>query len=175
LGRQPERRFVEEEEARLREQGAGNGKLLLLAPRQPSGRGPVVAAEGGKALEDLLRPVAVGATDRGPQLEVLGHREPLEDAAALGHQRDAARDDALRRLADELLVAEADRSLAGAQHAHDGGQERRLPRPVRAHEPDGLARLDRERDVANRRDAAVANRQVSDLEHLPRLRRPGTR
>ena len=100
--REAERRLVEEQELRPREQRAGDRELLLLAARELRARPVAVAPEHREALEhpvDVgLRRRAVVAAGRA-DVQVLADREPAEDAAVLGDERDAGPQDLVGRQA----------------------------------------------------------------------------
>jgi hypothetical protein len=89
--------------------------------------------------------------ERRHHLEQLAHREVAEERAGLEHRaRSPGRDRVARRLAEEHRP-----TIVGLEQAEQHVDRRRLARAVRPEERDGLARLDREVDLANRADGAV--------------------
>jgi hypothetical protein len=146
-------RLVEQEDARLGHEGAGQGELLLHAAAQPAGQAPgeaLQAKHGQVALPSRLD-VAHGDT---PQLthvaKVLGHAEVLVQAERLREVADV-RARVPRRPAEQLRLAR--RRL---HHATQDLERRRLAGAVGPDESEDLPGADLEIDAAHRRDRAVA-------------------
>ena len=166
-GSEAERRLVEEQDRRPRDERPCDRELLLLA----TGQGPRLPVP--KLLDDReqlgdVGDVRVGAVraraSREPEPEVLVHRELCEEASPLGDECDTGSRDGLGRASAKRPVAEADLASASGHEPHDRVQRRRLPGAVRADEPDELAGRDGEREAADGSDAAVGDLEVTELE-----------
>jgi hypothetical protein len=81
--RQAEAELVEQQQLGAAQESTGDGQHLLLASGQQAGPAASQVAQGGKVLEGGLVIVGVPV-----ETKVLGHREPEEDAAVLGHVHD---------------------------------------------------------------------------------------
>ena len=101
---------------------------------------------------------------REPEPQVLLDRELGEEPAALRDESDPAPRDRLGRAPAQRSLAEADLARARRDEPHDRVQRRRLPRAVRADQPDDLAGRDAQREPADGRDAAVRDLEVAELE-----------
>ena len=119
-------------------------------------------------LADLGDVVVARPSERGraasPSRRFSSTRELGEEPPPLGDERDAALRDRLRAAAAERAIAEADLAASRRDQPHDRVQRRRLPRAVRADEPDDLAGRDVERDAADGSDAAVRDLEIANLE-----------
>src|SRR6185436_8756368 len=71
-----------------------------------------------------------------------------------------------RRLAGDLRALEAHRPLARRVEPRDHVERGALAGAVGADQPEDLVRLEPERNVRDRREAAEALRKTADLEHL---------
>ena len=105
LRRQAERRLVEEQHLRLRHQRARDGQHLLLAAGERSGVLLDALLQHREEREDplVLRLLDLVLAQVGAELEVVAHGEVREDAAPLGHVRDAHRRDHVRLHAGDVL------------------------------------------------------------------------
>ena len=112
------------------------------------------------------------ALEPGAQLDELAAREEVVDRLVLGHVADPPVE---RRVPAHGLAEDAHRALRGRDQAGDRAQQRRLAGAVRP-EQRRHARLDGERDVADRDDAAEPARQPVDddrrLRAVPLIRAP---
>ena len=72
----------------------------------------------------------------------------------------------LDRLVEDVEARDDGFALGGRHEAGEDAHRRRLAGAVRAEEAEDLAALDAEADVVDRRDAAVAFREVLDLDHV---------
>src|SRR3954462_8337621 len=105
------RQLIHEQQARLAHQRRADRQHLALAAREQPG---FPAAQLGEPRKEFVyapgEPAPVGARPvRG--FEVVRDRKVLEDLVALGDEHDAARGDAMRRLALDALALGADRPL----------------------------------------------------------------
>ncbi len=92
--------------------------------------------------------------------EVRAHVERAEQADVLVGARDAGARDAVRRQPVEARAVERDRARRQRREAGRRVDQRRLAGAVGADQAQHAARLDRQRDAAQRVDAAVANADV---------------
>src|SRR3954454_23548672 len=109
--RQPERRLVDQEDARVTHERAAQRHHPALAARQRADRLVEQLRERREDLEDALAPLAAlapgaGAEDAG--IEVLAHRQSRKDGVALRGERDALADDLRRRAPGAVHAAAAD-------------------------------------------------------------------
>ncbi len=172
--RQTEGRLVEQQQLRAGHQRPADGQHLLLAAGQQDA---ALGVPLGEHREHLVHPglrLGLGlpvpaAHATGPQ--VLLHRQPAEDAPALGHLHHAHPDGLRRVPADQVGVPEAHRSgldLAAVQleGARDGPQQRALAGPVAAQHGDHLAVGDLQGDTPHRlHGTAVGDVQRVDAQH----------
>ena len=174
LRREPERRLVEQQQARARHEGAADREHLLLAARQQAR--PLTRALG-EHREQLVHPARAARAHRGrPRAEaarpqVLLDAHPGEDLPALGHGDDAAADDQRRVEPVDAVAVEGDlarghRAPVQPEGARHRAQERGLARAVAAEHREHAVSGDGEGDVLQRADrASVPHRQPADLEH----------
>src|SRR4051812_394581 len=109
--RQPRRRLVEQEQVGLGDERARHRQHLPLAARQRSRTLPAPLAQARKQVEDLRQArLRVDAERRRAELEVLLDAQRREDVLALRDVADAARDDAVRLRAGDLVAAVQDRA-----------------------------------------------------------------
>src|SRR5262245_1763112 len=102
--------------------------------------------------------------------EILLHREQGKDLAALRHIGDAALGAFERFEACDVSTLEQYLAAPRLELPDDGAQERRLADAIAAKEAADLARLDRERYLAQRLGGAVEHIEIADRErrHRPR-------
>ena len=165
--------LVEEEDARLDREGAGEGDALALAAGELLG---VALVEAGKLDEveelhrapaDLLaRRPGLSRTNLEPERDVLEHRHVAKERIGLEDEADVA---ILHGLGRCVLVAKEDAAGGRRLEAGDETQERRLPRARGAEEGDQLAGLDAHRNVVERRVAAEFLADVLDANIQARL------
>src|SRR5688572_12828876 len=140
-------RLVEEDQARVRDEGARDLEAPLLASRE----------DGSLRAEELAQPellhelVALAHTlagrERGrleDRVQVLLDGEPPEDARLLGEVSHAEPRPLVHGEAGDVLSEEPDGSLVRMDHADRHAEGRGLPRSVLSEEPDDLAALHRE-------------------------------
>src|SRR3989442_14630606 len=116
--REPLRRLVEDEQARVRHEGAPDREHLLLPAGERAAEDALTLGERGKEVEDRLdRPrVGAAAAVRRGRHEGLAHREVRKDLAALRHEADPDLRDAVGRQPVDRTAEDPD--LAGLrQHA----------------------------------------------------------
>ena len=172
LRRQAERRLVEQEQARLGDQRAGDRELLLLAAGQRS-RGPAEGLPQDREAVEGAFERRVGA--RAVAFAVLpsARFSPTVSVAKMCrpsmHQGDSAPRDLLGGQAGERFAEEGDLASRHRHEPDDRRERGRLAGAVRPDEADDLALLDLEAQALDGRRTAVAHREVTDAEHaLPR-------
>jgi len=125
------------------------------------------------ALQHLLAALRVAVAE-GAETQVLGHREPAEEAPALRDQRDAEADAVRRFHVVDAAAVEPDLSPAGREQARDGLEQGGLARAVGPHERHRLARLHVERHALQRHHAGgVGHVGVTHLEQRAGCARRG--
>ena len=117
------------------------------------------ACRMGKRCRNLLQVPAHLALVRaviGPQLQVGGDAQGLEDPAAFRHQGQPQGDDLLRRHPGQITAGEFNGPLPGRQQAGNGAQGGALAGAVAADEGHHLAFPDVEGDALEHRQAAIS-------------------
>jgi hypothetical protein len=142
-GREAGRRLVEEHRG-VGHQRAGHRDHLPLATAHRPGRLPPALAKPGKELVHLAHPPAGRPPVERPHLEVLIHRERLEDVVELRHVAHPATRDQVRPHTREVLAPQEDATLSRGEQPEDGLDHGRLPRAVRPDHGDDLAILHRQ-------------------------------
>ncbi len=173
------RRLVEDQEARVRHQDAGDGHPLLLPVAEGTDGPPMILAQRTEAehvhhaVADLLLPIPLL-----PQ----GEGDLVVDDIAADHMVGVLHDEADERgalacrVAGEVHPIHDDLSTVGGEHPHQETGERRLARSVGAEDRDHLPASDRQAHVVERLgDAVVGEAQGLGLEQdrphlLPLLR-----
>src|SRR5580692_4332932 len=119
LRRQAFRRLVHQQHARIGHQRAADGEHLLLAAGEVTGELGAALGEAREHGEDGLlgpwRVAAAGVLGARGDHQVLAYGETLEYAAALRHQRHAARRDQFRRQARHRRAEHFDGAAARRQ------------------------------------------------------------
>jgi hypothetical protein len=165
-----DRRLVEDEDRRGLGHGEGEQDQLALAEReltdvpaeQSADADPVDRCGDGRPVRRPMSPerVLVGEPSQTHDLLDPGRERQTR---GLGHDREAPGD----RLAVEPLdrvAGQDDPAGGGSERAADDPQQARLPRPVRAHDRDPLAPLDRQVDPAQDGSLPVGGRDAAELE-----------
>ena len=111
-----------------------------------------------------------------PEQQVLQHAKLRKQLVVLERAGNAPLGRRVRRRLRDLRPVEDDRTVARVVGAGDAVEKAGLARAVWADDGKKLARLDGERNVVQRDDAAEPQRQIADLEqcrhpHHRRLRR----
>ena len=176
-------RLVGEDDLRVGDDRARDGDELLLAAGELV-RIEVLLADDVEAIEDVAdHAVALGLLDvaiRQRHVEVLVHRQMIEQVIALEHEADVLlvqprailRAQPVHRLAAEVVLA----GPRAVVHADDV-QQRRFAGARRPHDRDELAVLDVERDAPQhpRPGRAVRVRLLEIAQRDERLGRNGSR
>src|SRR5437899_8315780 len=129
LGRQTERRLVEQQEPRHGHQRTPDRDHLLLTARERAGqRAPALAQDWKRRVDSLeaLSPSLARRRRVAADLEVFFHRHRREEPATLGNEREAVPAELMRRHRRQLASVETDRARAGRQKAGDRVDERGL-------------------------------------------------
>ena len=180
------RRLVEEQQARLADEGTA--ELDHPAPAQAQGLGrPVGIVDQAELLEHGVAPrPLVGAGARPPR-EVAEHPapqalRPIGDHQVVADGEPGEQLDALEgagqpqpgaaelRHAGQVVTVEVDLTPVGGLDAREAVEQRRLAGAVGADERDQLAGLDRHADLDERGDALVALPDVDGREQGARRR-----
>src|SRR5262249_25544858 len=127
---QAERELVEQEEPGVGHQRAPDGQHLLLPARERGSAHRAPHLEDREELVDALeRPAAGPGAIRADQ-EILLDGEAGKDSTALGHQRDAERDDLVGGSAADGPAVEAHAVARPGEEPHHRPKQRRLPGAV---------------------------------------------
>ncbi len=162
-GGQPQRWFIQQQQARLAHQGAAYGQHLLLTAGH--GAGPLLQSlvQAGEQGENLIQQAALlGLVDEeGPHQQVLLHRQAGEDAAPLRHHGDVLAHDAGGGERVYLLPLEPDGAAARLGLAAQGHQQGGLAGAVGADQGDDFPLFHLDADVVQRLNFAVVGRYVA--------------
>jgi hypothetical protein len=112
-----------------------------------------------------LRRSAKRRRDEGADAEVFLDREFRKQAAVLRHMGDAVLDDAMRRHAADGAARECQLARKRRDEPGDDAKERGLAGAVRPDHADRLAGVDRERDIRQRPERAIAGRDCPKRQH----------
>ncbi len=162
-------RLVEQQELRPRRERACELDSLQRPERQ-SRRRRVRELREPERVEGLEHLGANAALAAGRDARVRADEDVVEDAhvraelQVLEGARDAEPDDAVRRLAQQVLALVADGAAARLVEPRDDVERRRLPGAVRADQAGDLVLLHRQRKLVEGEDAAEASADVVDLE-----------
>ena len=158
-------RLVEEEDARLRRERAGQRDALLLSARERGDGAPLVSGEPDE-LQDLpdatLDLVPPRPPHAQPEGDVPEDVPVLEERTFLEHEPDPA---PVRRYGREIRPGEEHAPGVRPLKARDHAQERALPGAARPEHRDHLALGDIEPHPVERGGLAEAHRHVFDPEH----------
>ncbi len=117
--REPFRRLVHQQHARIAHQRAADREHLLLAARERAG-GLLLALLQAREHSNTRSRSTGACSPRGARcatIEVLAHRQRREDAPPLRHEADALARNRLRRQPRDRLAEQADLALARRQEA----------------------------------------------------------
>ena len=175
--RQPHRRLIQQQQARMGHDGASHCQHLLLAAREGPRNLTVTLLETREQGEDFLQVLfgflTVGDAGLSAQVQVFGHPQTRKDAASLRHHRHAHRHDVVRLDRGQVPPFEADRALAGFGQAADAAERGGLARAIRANQRHDFAFFDREGNALQGMDIPVVGMNVRNFKHrhvIPRLR-----
>ena len=138
------------------------GELLGLEPHE------LLQADEGDRLGHQAAPLGAVAHVEGAEgVDVLRHRELIEDGDILRHHADAT----LETVGGgrHRLTEDADRALVVGEQLKDAADRRRLARAVGAEQPQHLTARDRQRQAINRDQLPIALDQGVDLHRQARL------
>src|SRR5262245_36255755 len=168
------RELVDEQQLRVTGECRADREHLALAAREIAGLAPAHAGQRRKELVHGFRQApAVGAGARHHRLEVLGDGEVLEHLAALRHQHDAERGDAVgTQVLDALPAvpnrARGDARVVEADESGDRPQQGGLTGAVGAEHRDDRALRHLDRHALHRGDHR-SEEHTSELQSLRHL------
>ena len=149
-----------------RRQRARDGELLLLAAREIAAAAPQHLLQDREQLEQLGRHSLAGRLVRQAHAQVLFHREPAEDLAALRHEADAGARALVRRRILDGLAVELDAAGLDGHQAHQRLEQRGLADAVAPQQHRDLAAMRLQAHVAQDVRAAVVLVDVLDVQHV---------
>ena len=177
---QRRRRLVEDQQARVADEQAGDLHELPLADRERLDRSAELHVAEAELVEHAPRLLgetapAVEQRDVDPSEEdVVLDAELGDEAQLLVHERDPVRLRLVRVAERELLAVEADHALVGLDEADERLHERALAGAVVPADRVHLAGADVEREAPNRTHRAVGLGEVDDLQQHRTVVRGGT-
>ena len=175
--RKPERRLVEQQDARLRHQPARDREHLLLAAGEQSGAAVQPVAQARKSVEQaaIIGSISAPGREWAPSTQIVVDRQFGKHLPAFRHQREACGRDLMGLEPRDAAVVEQDLAVDRAQQAgqrpHDGG----LAGAVGADHGDRLAGPHLERDVVQHRRRAIAGGELERRQHRIARTLPGRR
>src|SRR6185437_13053598 len=152
-------RLVEEDEMRLRRESAGDLDAAPLAARQRHRRRPAQMGDrelGQERIERRLAHLVHGLDDLENGADVVLDGEAAEDRGLLRQVADAETGAPVHRQIGDVVPVEADRADIGGDEPGDDIEAGRLAGAVRTEQPDRLAALHGDADVAQHRTLAKA-------------------
>jgi hypothetical protein len=131
----------------------------------------VLDAELGEQLFEPLEPLGASQPHRlQHRQDVLGRRHAPEDRRLLRQIPDAEPRAQVHRQLRDVSARQRDAPRVGALQADDHVEGRGLPRPVRAQQPDDLARLDVQAHAVHHAPPPVTLQQVGRRQRTRRRR-----
>ena len=159
--------FVEQDEAGVAHQGAGDGEHLLFAAAHPSAgavaHGGEVGEEGEQTLGCPGRAAVAGG--EAADFEVFHHGKLGEDAAVLGDVAEAGAGDGVGFASGDVLAGEGDAPGGGADEADEGFEGGGFAGAVAAEQDEGAARGNMEAESLQDVGAAVMGVQGLEMQH----------
>jgi hypothetical protein len=160
---EPGERLVEEEDARVVEERAGDGQLLPHPARELAGEGAALLRE--LQLREQRRDArgrVAHPVEAGHELQVLLDGQVVEEVRLVGDEGELAlgRDG----VGGEVHAGHAHAPRRGDEDAGAAAERGGLAGAVGPDQPDDLPRVDRERDAAHGEGAVVALAQRADVE-----------
>ena len=149
-------------------QRAGGCQHLLFAARERAADLSAAFLQPWKQGEDALQVLGdrvLVLANEGAHLQVLGHRQPGEDAPAFRHHGHAAIHDLMRLVRSKILAFQDHASFAGLHRLRDRAQRGGLAGAIAADQGDDLALFDGQRDALQGMDIAVIGVDVLNFEH----------
>ncbi len=163
--RQAEAHLVDEQTPRFRHQRPGDGEHLLLTTREQASEALAQRLQRREQLEGAIAGGAARAAIAGEtEPDVLVHREVEEQRTVLGDVGETSSRHEVSAVAVDGFTEHLDGATERCEQPGDGQQRRRLAGPVRAEEGDDLTGCDREIQVADDGDAAVAGVDAAQLD-----------
>ena len=170
---EPDRRLVDDDDARVGHERPGDGEELLLPAAQRPGALAAAFAKHREAVEaarEIL--VSLRAGPPGPACEAQGllDGEMRHQPPPLRHQPEAEPGDAVRRPpqqggAGEFGPPAQHPAAEPRQQPHEGADGGRLAHAVAAEQGHHLPGPDRKRDAGQHLAAAVAGREILHRQH----------
>ena len=163
-------RFVEDENRGIRNEGSGNGELLLLTSGEVATPSPAHFPEDGKNGIDLIGNDGL-VRSLQPHLEVFLDRKSWKDLAPLRHVTDAGDSPLVGGSAGEVLADERYASFAKRLQSHDVSKQSGLAHAVAAHDANNGSCLDVQIQTTQHLNLTVGEFQIPHLQqsaHRPR-------
>ena len=154
-------RFIQHQQQRVLQQGAGDSQHLLFAARQLAG---VVAPAGEQPGEGFVNAGGGPSAAAFAQAQMFIDRQRRPQAPPLGGVADAARGDAVRRQPGDFFAAKTDGTATHRQQTHNPVAQRGFAHSVA---PDHRisAMLNRQVDTLQCVRLAIIDVQSANLQH----------
>src|SRR4051794_4327887 len=172
---QTEAHLVDEQQPGLSNQCASDREHLLLASGENARLAVEALLELGEERQQLLLLERIALLLR--KLEVIAHRHPEEQGAALRDQREAVAREPVRGHRSDVFTREEDGAAEGRDQPGDRRHRRGLACPVRAEQCDNFAGIDTDVQIAHHGRAQIPGVERLDLKkrHAGPPRCPGRR
>src|SRR5471032_22698 len=167
LGRQANRRFIDQQDLRPAQHRHRHFEQLLFAAGEVAGVLITTLAQHRKQVVDVF-PFGTRlrvAHRAGGHLEVLVDRHQRKVAPPLRHISDTVRQERFRALARQLMVLPANRAALVGRHAEQGLQQGRLAGSIWTEQRDELAVPDAQIHAVQDFQVTVACTQAFNFEH----------
>jgi hypothetical protein len=159
-GRQPHRRFVEQQQLWRRDEAPGDRQHLLLASRKGAGKLARTSAQDRKEFHrilDVAHALCARPQRSGAELQVLAHRHAAEYLPVLRHVSDPEMRPLRGRDAGEILAFEGDATAGDGHGAGDRLEQRALAGAVRPDHRHEFAGGNGQVDAGQSGEAAIVN------------------
>ncbi len=155
--RKTQRRFIQQQQARLAHQGAADRQHLLLTaghgPRTLNTTLPQAREEFVHQLDTGL--ILVAVSEEAAHRQVLFHRHAREDATPFRDYRHRFTHDSGGLPVGDVFAIKHNPTAGGARVAAQGTEQRGFARAVSPNQGDDFALIDMQADVVQRLDLAV--------------------
>ncbi len=172
---EPHRGLVEHEQLGAREHRPSDREHLLLAARERASQLPCALLEPRNHRVDLVdfaRDLLIVIARERAHQQVFVHRQPGEDAAAFGAQRNAQPDERVRRRPCDVLATVEHAPARRLDEAGQRTERRGLAGAIGADQRDQFAFIDVEVDPFDGADAAVGDFQPLHIEQRAHAETP---
>ena len=159
-------RFVEDQQLRISDEGAGDGQLLLLAAAEQAALAAEQVLEHGEVFKDFAGHAArLRRISQHADLKVFQHGELRKNLAPLRHVAHARASPNVRRSARQVAAIKQHLPRTRPQEPHHALEQRGLAHAIAAHEANDPAGLDLQVHVTENERFTVSYLQSLYLQH----------